>query len=142
MTVPYFAPTRLPRALLLLHLEKLWLSKCLLICTSIVKMGGKWLIQFFYFILKTQMLIQEFVCIYSLNMFVEAMNVSQRDAYYFCQVMQLCQLWQEQSCIQPSCHLHSPPFSPFLLGTMVFGASFNHIMLIYMWTHIFIYLFF
>lgn len=32
---------------------------------------------------------------------------------------------------------HSPPFIPFLVGTMVFGATFNHIMFIYMWTHIY-----
>lgn len=80
----------------------------------------------------------------SLNMYVEAMNVSQERCLIFLLggVAVLVVSWQESSGIQPSCHLHSPPFSPFLLGTMVFGASFNHIMFIYMWTRIFIYLFF
>lgn len=36
---------------------------------------------------------------------------------------------------------HSPQFNPLSVGTMVFGASFNHIMFIYMWTHIYSFIF-
>lgn len=36
---------------------------------------------------------------------------------------------------------HSPPFNPFSVGAMVYGASFNHIMFIYMWTSIYSFIF-